>query len=183
MTWTATNERGEPIGAEKVPMENLGAGKFSAKIARLEKTLRYRAVTGPFTSPTYTAEAVDPPEIANVQLMLYPPAYTGLASVSVPEGNIEGLKGSMLRLDAVATKDVVKADIVMDDGKKIPLKIDGRKLQANLVLVSIAVLSNPSRRQPRLSQHADHLRAARQTGRLSHGRSTAANRRLGNQRR
>ena len=134
MTWTATDERGEPIGVEKVPMENLGAGKFSAKVARLEKTLRYRAVTGPFTSPTYTAEAVDPPEIANVQLMLYPPAYTGLASVSVPEGNIEGLKGSTLRLDAVTTKDVVKAEIVMDDGKKIPLKIDGRKLQANLVL-------------------------------------------------
>jgi soluble cytochrome b562 len=66
--------------------------------------------------------------------MLYPPAYTGLASVSVPEGNIEGLKGSTLRLDAVTTKDIVKADIIMDDGKKIPLKIDGRKLQANFVL-------------------------------------------------
>ena len=102
MTWTATDERGQPISVEKVAMENLGAGKFTAKIARLEKTLRYRVVTGPFTSPTYTAEAVDPPEIANVQLILYPPAYTGLASVAVPEGNIEGLKGSTLRLDAVA---------------------------------------------------------------------------------
>ena len=134
MTWTGSNERGEMIGAEKVPMENLGAGKFSAKIARLEKSLRYRAVTGPFASPTYSAEAVDPPEIANVQLVLYPPAYTALASVSVPEGSIEGLKGSMLRLDAVTTKAVAKAEIVMDDGKKVPLKIDGRKLQANLVL-------------------------------------------------
>src|SRR6185295_1394772 len=35
---------------------------------------------------------------------------------------------------AVATKAVVKAEIVMNDGKKVPLKIDGRKLQANLVL-------------------------------------------------
>ncbi|HEY7221901.1 MAG TPA: DUF4175 family protein [Candidatus Binatia bacterium] len=134
ITWTGTNERGEPIGVEKVPMEKLGAGKFSAKLAHLENTLRYRAVTGPFSSPTYTAEAVDPPEIANVQLILYPPAYSGLGSVAVPEGSIEGLKGSTLRLDAVTTKDVVKADIAMDDGKKIPLKIDGRKLQANLVL-------------------------------------------------
>src|SRR5258705_550954 len=121
------------IGVEKVRMENLGAGKFSAKVGGWEKSLRYGAVTVPFTSPTYTAEAVDPPDIANVQLMFYPPAYTGLASVSVPEGNIEGLKGSTLRLDAVATKDIVKADIVMDDGKKIPLKIDGGKLQPNLV--------------------------------------------------
>jgi soluble cytochrome b562 len=134
VTWAGTNERGELIGAEKIPMENLGAGKFSAKIPRLEKSLRYRAVTGPFASATYAAEAVDAPEIANVQLVLYPPAYTALGSVSVPEGNIEGLKGSTLHLEAVTTKDVVKADIVMDDGKKIPLKIDGRKLQANLVL-------------------------------------------------
>ena len=134
VTWTGTNERGELIGAEKVPMENLGAGKFSAKIARLEKSLRYRAVTGPFASATYSAEAVDAPEIANVQLLLYPPAYTALGSIAVPEGSIEGLKGSTLRLDAVTTKDVVKAEIVMDDGRKIPLKIDGRKLQANLVL-------------------------------------------------
>jgi hypothetical protein len=134
ITWTGTNERGEPVGMEKIPMEKLGAGKFSAKLAHLENTLRYRAVTGSFSSPIYTAEAVDPPEIANVQLMLYPPAYSGLGSVSVPEGSIEGLKGSTLRLDAATTKDVVKAEIVMDDGKKIPLKIDGRKLQANLVL-------------------------------------------------
>ena len=50
-------------------MESLGAGKFTTKIARLEKTLRYRVATGHFTSPTFTAEAVDPPEIANVQLI------------------------------------------------------------------------------------------------------------------
>src|SRR5262245_54459764 len=133
LTWTV-NERGESLGEEKTAMENLGAGKFSAKLARLEKTLRYRAVIGQFTPDVYTAEAVDPPEIANVQLMIYPPAYTGLASVSTPEGNVEGLKGSSLRLDALATKDVVRAEIIMDDGKKIALKIDGRKLQANFVL-------------------------------------------------
>ncbi len=134
ITWQGTNAKGELIGQEKSAMENLGGGKFSSKIARLDKTLRYRVMTGAFTSATFTAEAVDTPEIANVQLMLYPPAYTGLASISAPEGSIEGLKGSSLRLDAVTTKDVVKAEIVMDDGKKIPLKVDGRKLQANLVL-------------------------------------------------
>ncbi len=134
VTWTGATEHGELAGEERAAMENLGGGKFRAKIPRLDKTLRYRALTGQFSSPVYTAEAVDPPEIANVQMILYPPAYTGLASVTVPAGNIEGLKGSSLRLDAVATKDVVKAEIVTDDGKKIPLKIDGRKLQANFVL-------------------------------------------------
>jgi soluble cytochrome b562 len=131
IVWSGANEQS---GTEKLPMENLGGGKFSATIARLDKNLRYRAATGEFSSPVYLAEAVDPPEIGNVQLTLYPPAYTGLGTVSVPGGDIEGLKGSTLRLDAATTKDVVKAEMVMSDGKKLPIKIDGRKIQANLVL-------------------------------------------------
>ena len=122
-------------GAEKIAMESLGAGKFTTKIARLEKTLRYRVATGQFTSPTYTAEAVDPPEIANVQLLLYPPAYTRTRLGGRTGGEYRGAQ----RLDPAARrrdapKTVVKAEIVMDDGKKVPFKIDGRKLQANLVL-------------------------------------------------
>jgi Domain of unknown function (DUF4175) len=132
--WSGTNEQGAPAGEEKIPMEALGAGKFSATIPRLEKTLRYRAATGAFASAVYSAEAVDPPEIGNIQATLYAPAYTGLAAVSFPGGSIEGLKGSTVRLDAISTKDVVQAEIAMDDGKKIPLKIEGRKLQASLVL-------------------------------------------------
>src|SRR5207253_6994718 len=94
IVWSGTNERGEPTAEEKVAMEDLGAGKFSATLSRLEKTLRYRVATGVFSSPVYTAEAVDPPEIGNVQITLYPPAYTGLGAVAVPGGNIEGMKGS-----------------------------------------------------------------------------------------
>ena len=134
IVWSGTNEQGIRLGEEKIPMESRGAGKFTATIPRLEKTLHYRGVTGAFASAVYSAEAVDPPEIGNIQLTLYAPAYTGLASVSLPGGSIEGLKGSTVRLDAVTTKDVVKAEIAMDDGKKIPLKIEGRKLQASLVL-------------------------------------------------
>ncbi len=83
ITWTGTNERGELVGAEKVAMESLGAGKFSAKIARLEKNPALsRRHAARLLRRHYTAEAIDPPEIANVQLLLYPPAYTGLASVA-----------------------------------------------------------------------------------------------------
>jgi hypothetical protein len=131
--WSATNERGEPV-EEKLAMENLGEGKFTATLNRLAKTLRYRVATGAFSSPTYTAEAVDPPEIGNVRITLYPPAYTGLGSVALSGGNVEGIKGSSLRIDAVSTKEIVKAEIVMEDGKQLPLKIDGKKLQGSLVL-------------------------------------------------
>jgi soluble cytochrome b562 len=134
LVWSATNARGEPEAEEKVAMENLGEGKFAVTLNRLEKTLRYRVATSSFSSPIYTAEAVDPPEIGNVQITLYPPAYTGLGTLAIPGGNVEGIKGSTLRLDALSTKEVVKAEIVIDDSKQVPLKIDGKKLQGNLVL-------------------------------------------------
>jgi hypothetical protein len=134
VTWSATNERGERIGEEKFTMENLGDGKFTTKLSRLEKTVHYRAVTGAFASPTYTAEAVDPPEVGNVRITLYPPAYTGLGSVTVPGGSIEGIRGSSIRVDALSTKAIVKAEILLGDGKRIPLKIDGQKLQGQWVL-------------------------------------------------
>jgi hypothetical protein len=125
-------EAGRP--EEKLAMENLGGGKFGLNIPRLDKSLRYRAVAGAYSSPVYLAMAVDPPEIADIQITVFPPAYAGLASTTSPGGNIEGLKGSTLRLDAAATKDIVKGELILDDGKRVPLKIEGRKLQANLVL-------------------------------------------------
>jgi len=134
ITWAGRNDRGELVGEEKLVMESLGEGKFRVKLARLERTVSYRAVSSAFSSPVYSAEAIDPPEIGNVQLTVYPPAYTGLGATSSTGGNVEGLKGSNLRIAAISTKDIVKAEIVLGDGKRVPLKIDGRKLQGNLVL-------------------------------------------------
>jgi hypothetical protein len=126
----------ESAGAseEKLAMENLGGGKFALTIPRLERSLRYRAVAGAYSSPVYLALAVDPPEIADIRITVFPPAYAGLAAATSAGGNVEGLKGSTLRLEATATKDIVKSELILDDGKKVPLKISGRKLQANLVL-------------------------------------------------
>lgn len=134
IVWSGTNDRGERVGEEKLPMESVGNGRFKASLARLNRSLHYRAVTGSFSSPVYFAEAVDPPEVGNLQLTLYPPAYTGLGASSVAGGNIEGLKGSNLRIDALATKDIVKAEILLGDGRRVPLKFDGRKLHGNLTL-------------------------------------------------
>lgn len=119
---------------EKLLMEGLGSGKFSATIQEVQRTLQYRAAAGPFSSPSYTIEAIDPPEVGNLKINLYPPHYTGLSTQTFQGGNIEGVKGSTLRLEAWSTKEVIKAKILLDEGREVPLKIDGRRLQGNLVL-------------------------------------------------
>ncbi|MEK7379320.1 MAG: DUF4175 family protein, partial [Candidatus Binatota bacterium] len=119
---------------ERVPMDAIGSGRFSATIQDLQKSFQYRAVAGSFSSPSYTIEAIDPPEIGNLKLTLYPPHYTGLPTQTLLGGNVEGMRGSTIRLEAASTKEVVKGKILIDEGKEVPLKINGRTLQGNLVL-------------------------------------------------
>jgi len=128
--WVA-REGGAP---ERLTMESAGGGKFTATLNDVKESFSYRAVTGTFSSPSYRLEAVDPPEVGNLRATLYPPNYTGLAAENIQGGNLEGLRGSTVRLEGVTSKEVVKAKLVLDQGKEVPLKIDGKTLQGNLVL-------------------------------------------------
>ncbi len=120
---------------EKLYMDNLGEGKFTATIRDVQKSLRYRVAVGPFSSPWYPIEAVESPAIGNIKPTLYPPHYTGLTMQTLDGGNIEGFKGSTIRLEARSNKELAKAKIVLDQGGEVPLKIQGKKLEGSLVLL------------------------------------------------
>ncbi|OGQ79008.1 MAG: hypothetical protein A3F90_07150 [Deltaproteobacteria bacterium RIFCSPLOWO2_12_FULL_60_19] len=121
---------------ERLVMESLGQGKFTITLPNVKNSFHYRAVAGVFSSPRYLLEAVEPPEIVNVKITVYPPHYTGLPAQTLQGGNAEGLKGSTIRLEASSTKEITKAKLVLQNGRELPLKIDaaGKKLQGNLVL-------------------------------------------------
>lgn len=133
--WSEAKDEKDKVVTESTPMEGRGEGRFSVTLRNVQQSLRYRVATGPFSSPAYAIEVVERPEIADVKLTLYPPHYTGLAARTTSGGNAEGIRGSTVRLEAVATKEVVKAKIRLDQGREVPLKIDGRKLSASLVLL------------------------------------------------
>ncbi len=131
-----SGENGQEKNAteEKIPMEAIGGGKFTATLRDVKQSGAYRAVAGAYSSLAYRLEAIDPPEIGNLRATLYPPHYTGLPAVEIQGGNIEGLKGSTIRLEAATSKEVVKARLVLDQGKEAPFKIDGNKVAGTLVL-------------------------------------------------
>lgn len=133
--WSGDTEEQEGAPQERLVMEALAPGKFSATIQDLKKSFHYRAVAGPFSSPRYTMEAIDPPEIGNLTITLFPPHYTALPTQTIQGGNAEGMRGSTLRLEAVSSKEIVKAKLLLDEGKEVSLKIIGRKLQGSLVLL------------------------------------------------
>jgi hypothetical protein len=119
---------------ERLVMESLGQGKFAITLPNIKNSFQYRAVAGVFSSPSYLLEAVEPPEIGNVKITVYPPHYTGLPAQTLQGGNAEGLKGSTIRLEASSTKEIVKARLLLQNRREVPLKIDGKTLQGNLVL-------------------------------------------------
>src|SRR3989338_2415333 len=134
LLWSGAADDREKGPEERVPMDAIGVGISSATIQDLQKSFQYRAVAGSFSSPSYAIEAIDPPEIGNLKLTLYPPHYTGLPAQTLLGGNVEGMRGSTIRLEAASTKELVKGKILIDEGKEVPLKINGRTLQGNLVL-------------------------------------------------
>ncbi len=115
-------------------MDNLGDGRFSATIQGVQRSLQFRVATGPFSSPWYAIEAIDPPEVGNLKISVYPPHYTGLPMQTFDGGNAYGIKGSTLHLEGQSSKDLAKAKILLEEGREVPLQIKGRRLQGSLVL-------------------------------------------------
>jgi hypothetical protein len=120
---------------EIVRMDGFDNGKFTSTVRELDQTLQYRVAAGPFSSAWYTLEVVDPPEIGNLQTTLYPPHYTALPRQVFQGGNVDGIKGSTLAVEAALTKDVAKAYLAFEGGRELPLKIDGKKISGQFVLL------------------------------------------------
>ena len=125
---------GSEATVEKIPMSSLGEEKFAVTLPQMKENLHYRVATGPFASPWYLAEAVDLPRVANLQITLYPPDYSGLPAQTIQGGNVEGLRGSTIRLEAQTSKEIGQAKIVLDEGREIPLAVKGKSLEGSFVL-------------------------------------------------
>ncbi len=129
---------GDGGGVEAVAMtagEGPGdADRYAAVLPEVTEDLDYRVVTGPFASPWYRITAVDRPAVTGLKVTLYPPHYTGLPRETFTSGNVRGIKGSTLTFSATANKAMAGAVVVLDDGREVPLKVDGDLAQGSLVL-------------------------------------------------
>jgi len=124
-------EGSEPIRLSMVLQEG---GNFTYRIASAQSSFRYQAYHGRLASPVYTARIVDPPEVGKVKLTLVPPDYTGLPTEVKEEGNIEALKGTVVNLQAWATKGVREGKIILSQGNQLLLKIQDNLLIGSLLI-------------------------------------------------
>ncbi len=125
-----------PEGREEIrlPMESEGQGRFFYRLAQAHRSFRYRAENGQVASPTYSIQVVDPPDVEKVRLLLTPPDYTGLPTEVKEEGHIQALKGTLVSLEAQATKDLRDGRMVFSPEHSLPLKITGRRLLGSFLI-------------------------------------------------
>lgn len=125
-----------PVGRQSMrqPMEPEGNGNFFYRIASAQNSFQYQAIGDRSASSIYRIEVVDPPEVGKVRLTLTPPDYTGLPKEIKEEGHIEALKGTVVNLEARATKEVVEGRLILNQESEIPLQVKGERLSGNLLV-------------------------------------------------
>ncbi len=133
LTLTIWPEGGEP---RRFAMESEGDGQFSYRVASAQSSFRYQANHGSTLSPIYTLQVVDPPEIGKMRLTLIPPDYTGLPVVVKEEGHIEALKGTVVNLEARATKAIKEGKVILDQENQLLLKVKEDQLTGSLLVLS-----------------------------------------------
>jgi hypothetical protein len=133
LTLTVSSEGGEP---RHFPMDSEGDGRFNYRIASVQNSFRYQANHGSSLSPIYTLQVVDPPEIGKVKLTLIPPDYTGLPIEKKDDGHIEALKGTVVNLEARATKSIKEGKVILDQENQLLLKVTEDRLSGSLLILS-----------------------------------------------
>ncbi len=125
-----------PEGREamQLNMEPEGESQFSYRMESAQFSFRYQVSHARGASPVYHLRVVDPPDVGKVKLTLIPPDYTGLPKEVREEGHIEALKGTMVNLEAQATKRVKEGRITLNQGNQLPLEVQGDRLRGNLLI-------------------------------------------------
>jgi hypothetical protein len=122
-------EQGDPI---QLDMVSQGNGRFNHLIEAAQSSFHYQVLSGRFHSLIYDLRVVDPPDIGKIRLTLIPPKYTRLPQEVKEDGHIEALKGTVVNLEAWATKSVREARLILDQSTQLPLGIEGDRLTGNL---------------------------------------------------
>ncbi len=103
----------------------------STMVARRENVRRsfeYRASGGDHRTMRWRQlQVVDRPTVANVELTVHPPAYTGLSSVTT-SGDVRLLAGSQVRLTAAASQPLDRALLTASPNEPVVVEVDGTSL-------------------------------------------------------
>lgn len=115
-------------------MASEGNGGFIHRIYSAQTSFRYQVFSDRAHSAIFEVKVVDAPDIGKIKLTLIPPNYTRLPREVKEGGHIEALKGTVVNLEAWATKKVEEGRLILDKKDHLLLRVEGDYLKGNLLV-------------------------------------------------
>ena len=132
---TPTFLAGEGTDATPVAMTALDGGAFEIVVPDVSATFTYRVRAGGLRSADYTVTVVHPPTVERIDLdYAYPPALELEPRREEDGGDIYAPEGTIVRLTVTADRAVKASAIVLADGTRVPLGVDGRLASGGLTV-------------------------------------------------
>ncbi len=118
---------GEGLDAVAVPMTPADEGAFAMTLPDLSASFTYRVRAGGLRSGDFTVTVVHPPVVERIDLdYAFPPALRLAPRREDDGGDIYAPEGTTVRLTVTADRAVQASALVLGDGTRVPLGVDGR---------------------------------------------------------
>lgn len=107
---------------------------INLKIRQINKSFDYYFTAGRVETEIQKVDVVDRPRVTGMKLSIFYPDYTGLEPTVIDENNgtFSALVGSRVNLALETNLPVTQAEMVFDDDSRLPLTIDGQKIEGAL---------------------------------------------------
>jgi hypothetical protein len=107
---------------ESIAMQQIG-DMMVARRDSVQQSFEFRATGGDdLTMPWHFVEVVEPPRMASLDLLITPPAYTGLPTLAV-EKNLHLLEGTKIELSAGVDRAVQQSRLCFDAGEMVSIPL------------------------------------------------------------
>ncbi|MBA4251573.1 MAG: hypothetical protein C0425_07815 [Chlorobiaceae bacterium] len=108
---------------ESVTLAKDSNGNFQHELKSIQRKTFYYLTAEGINSEEYVIEVDDPLIIKSMELVVTPPAYSGLQSFAQKDnGNISALFGSKINFEIIFNKELKDAHILFNDSSKVNLK-------------------------------------------------------------
>ena len=112
-------------------MEPTDDGRFAVTIERVTVPFEYRVTAASARSDQYAVQVVRPPHVERIDLHYQFPKGLGLEPrTDEDSGDIYGPAGTDVRLSVTADKPIASAALVLEDGSRVALNVNGTVLTA-----------------------------------------------------
>ncbi len=118
---------------ETVSMTRSGTNEFGLTLPAVSQGFQYRVEADEAQTAVFTVRVDTPPRVANLRLLIEPPAYTATTNRAIESGTADFLEGSLVRLELMAAGEkVARAEFLAEGAAPLLMRPARERLTLEL---------------------------------------------------